>query len=228
MDNKNIHKGHRQRVKDKFFETGFTGFANHEKLELLLFYAIPQSDTNPLAHRLIETFKTPGAVFDASYDELMEVQGVGKSVAVLIKLIPELVKELVNYRFEGIKLDDFPQSREYFATQFVGEKNEKVKVALLDDKLCLMRCVDVTEGVPGSVSMTVRKIAEIAYKYNCDRIILAHNHPNGSDTPSNADLNSTTAIHRSLDPIGIKLLDHIIVTGGKAISLKELGAFSLL
>ena len=228
MDDKNIHKGHRERVKSKFLDTGFTGFADHEKLELLLFYARPQGDTNPLAHELINRFKTLGAVFDATTEQLMEVKGVKESTAILIKLIPALAKEMVNYRFEGVRLNEFKNSRDYFVSQFVGEKNEKVKIALLDDRLCLMKCVDLFEGAPGTVTMAIRKIAETVFKDKCEQIIIAHNHPNGTASPSDADINTTRELYKLLSAIGITLLDHIIVAGGKAVSLKETGAFTML
>ena len=228
MSDKNIHKGHRERVKNKFLETGFTGFADHEKLELLLFYARPQGDMNPIAHELIERFKTLGAVFDASVEQLMEVNGVKESTAILIKLIPALAKDMVNYRFEGVSLDSYRKSCDFFVSQFVGEKNEKLKIALLDDKLCLKKCVDVIEGTPSAVSLTVRKIAETAFKYNCENIIIAHNHPNGTTTPSDADINATRELYKLLGSLGISLLDHIIAAGGRAVSLKETGAFTML
>ena len=49
-----VHEGHRQRKKEQFREHGLDAFADHEALELLLYYAIPRQDTNPIAHRLIE------------------------------------------------------------------------------------------------------------------------------------------------------------------------------
>jgi len=54
--NENIHKGHRKRIKQKFIDSGFSGFNNHEILELLLFYSRPRVDTNEIAHRLINNF----------------------------------------------------------------------------------------------------------------------------------------------------------------------------
>ena len=62
------HYGHRQRLKDRFLQTGFTGFDAHGILELLLFYSIPQRDTNDLAHELVNRFGSLSGVFDASYE----------------------------------------------------------------------------------------------------------------------------------------------------------------
>ena len=85
-----LHKNHRMRVKERFLREGLSSFADHEVLELLLFYSIPQGDVNPLAHRLIDKFKTPSAVFNASLEELCEVDGIGEHTAILIKMIPQI------------------------------------------------------------------------------------------------------------------------------------------
>ena len=77
-EKKNCHVGHRQRLKNRFLRNGEVAFENHELLELLLFYAIPQGDVNPLAHRLMEHFGSLSGVFDASVSDLMQVPGVGQ------------------------------------------------------------------------------------------------------------------------------------------------------
>ena len=68
-----IHTGHRQRLKDRFLKEGLDGFNELNALELLLFYCIPQKDTNPLAHRLLDHFGSFYAVLNASPQELVKV-----------------------------------------------------------------------------------------------------------------------------------------------------------
>ena len=67
------HAGHRQRMRERFLTGGLEGFADHEVLELMLFYAIPQRNVNPLAHRLLDRFGTLHAVLEAPVEELMKV-----------------------------------------------------------------------------------------------------------------------------------------------------------
>ena len=74
----------------------------------------------------------------------------------------------------------------------------------------------------------MRKIVEYALRQKCDIVVLAHNHPNGSAVPSNEDIVATQQIFHALKTVGIQLVDHVIVAGETAISLKEFGAFSLL
>lgn len=224
----NIHKGHRERVRKKFLKTKLEGFSDIEKLEFLLFYARPGIDTNVIAHNLINKFKTIGRVFDASIEQLKEVDGISEATAVLIKLIPEMSKEYINSKSELMVMDNYKTVRDYFKSQFVGERNELIKVACVDDKLRLIACETISEGTPDSALVNIRKLVEFTYKNNCGSIILAHNHPNGDLLPSDEDIKVTKNMYKSLKPIGIDLIDHIIVAGGQAISLKESGVFTVI
>lgn len=91
-EKKNCHVGHRQRLKNRFLRNGEAAFEDHELLELLLFYAIPQGDMNPLAHRLMEHFGSLSGVFDASVSDLMQVPGVGEHTALLIHMLPQIAR----------------------------------------------------------------------------------------------------------------------------------------
>ena len=224
----NLHKGHRERVRRKFIESGFNGFDKHEILELLLFYSRPRVNTNEIAHRLLDKFKTITAVCDADIDELKEISGIDESSAVLLKMIPLLSKEYLSGVGKNCVLREYSVVCDFFTTQFIGEREEKIRIACLDDKLRLIKCSVISDGVPGKVPVNIRKIVEFAFKNKSENIILAHNHPNGDAIPSDDDLRATSALYSALKPIGINLLDHIIVAGDDAISLKESGAFSLL
>ena len=102
-----IHSGHRQRAKAEFLERGFNGLPDHKVLELLLFYAIPQGDVNPLAHRLVDHFGSLSGVFHATYEQLLEVKGIGPNAAVLLQLIPAASARYLrqNASFDGQIVD---------------------------------------------------------------------------------------------------------------------------
>ncbi len=223
-----IHKGHRERVRQKFLKTKLEGFADHEKLEFLLFYARPLINTNEIAHKLLNEFGSISKVFDASVEDLKKIKGVSDSTAILLKIIPEMSHEYVNTKSDLLIMDKFKVVKDYFISQFINEQNEVVKIACLDDRLRLIDCGTIIEGSPKSTTANIKKLIEFTYKNNCDSIILAHNHPDGNMIPFDDDLKMTKDIYNCLKPIGIKLIDYIIVADDQAVSFKESGAFSLV
>lgn len=85
-----VHKGHRQRMKRRFLEHGLDNFDDVNVLELLLFYADPRRDTNPLAHALLDQFGSLAGVLEAAPGDLEKIPGIGENAATLLRLIPEV------------------------------------------------------------------------------------------------------------------------------------------
>lgn len=91
---KYLHAGHRSRMRNRFLREGLGSFADHEVLELLLFYALPRQDVNPMAHALIEKFGSLPEVLDAPPEELCSIRGIGQKVARFLTLIPDLLFQM--------------------------------------------------------------------------------------------------------------------------------------
>ena len=87
------HAGHRERLRKRYAENGFAGFAEHEILELLLTFAIPRVNTNPQAHRLIDRFGSLTGVLEADQKELQAVEGIGPQAATLLSMMLPLLRE---------------------------------------------------------------------------------------------------------------------------------------
>ena len=96
-----LHDGHRARKKEQFRRQGLDGFADHEVLELLLYYAIPRKDTNEIAHRLLQKFGSLQNVFSAPLEELAKVDGVGESAALFLTLVGGICQMIAGIK--GIK-----------------------------------------------------------------------------------------------------------------------------
>lgn len=216
------HSGHRQRMKERFFEHGLDNFSDVNVLELLLFYAVPRGDTNPLAHDLLERFGSLNAVFSASPEELMKVSGVGRNTASLLKLIPQVSRRYMASFSESVTT--FSSTQElgrYFVPRFMFMRDEELHIMCLDDMNRMLCCRRLFSGVPNSAEINIRKIAEVAISTNATQVVLAHNHPDGVALPSRDDRELTKKIQLALLPMGIQLLDHIIVGGDDYVSLRE-------
>ena len=219
-----VHDGHRQRMKSRFRENGASAFDDHNLLEMLLFYAVPRRDTNELAHKLINRFGTYSAVLEASIDELMTVEGIGESAAVLIKLVPEMNKRYMqrNIETEGV-INSVKTAGQYFVSKFAYETIEISYAMFLDSKNRIISCREISRGVVNGTDISIRAIAEQALACKATSVIFAHNHPDGVPVPSAEDEYTTQKIKVALSTVGIKLIDHIVVGGENFVSFVDYG-----
>ena len=219
-----VHTGHRKRAKDEFLANGLNGMPDHRVLELLLFYSIPQGDVNPLAHELIDRFGSLAGVFNATPEQLMEVDGVGHSTAVLISLVLAAAARYsqVNSRYDG-RLVTAWQFRELLLPLFFGQRNELVYLVCMDGKCKPLAVKKLGEGIPDTVQITARKVLEEALACNATRAALAHNHVSGVALWSDADLDTTLRLKAVLREVGVELVDHFIIAGDDMVSMADSG-----
>ncbi len=219
-----IHDGHRQRMKERFFYEGLDHFSQFEALEVLLYYAIPRKDTNPIAHALIDRFGSLEQVLDAPLEELEKVPGISRNVATLIKLVTEMGRLYLVKRTENIKvLKTIRECGEYLKPYFFGRVNETVYLLCLDAKCKVLACREVGEGSVNSANVPIRRIVEIALAVNATSVILAHNHPSGVALPSKEDIATTRRVAAALSTVDVQLVDHIIVADDDFVSLTQTG-----
>lgn len=217
---KDIHKGHRQRLKERFLCDGINGFEHHNALELLLFYGIPRMDTNVIAHNLINTFGSISAVFDAPFEELIKVNMVSENAATLIKLIPSLARVYAVNMHSDTRVFDTPEViGEYFIGKFIGCTNEMVYLMLLDSSLQLISCELVSSGSVTAAGVNIRTIVDLVVKHNACAVVMAHNHPRGLAVPSAEDLAVTSKVRLGLKTLDIRFVEHIIVAQNDYVAL---------
>lgn len=219
-----IHDGHREKMRQRFLKGGLEAFADHEALELLLYYAIPRRDTNPIAHALMERYGSLPAVLSAPVEDLKKVEGVGESAAVLLKLVPQVYRKarMADAAQENV-LNSAEKAGAYLLERFAGEKNEVVYQLCLDRKGKLIACKRVGEGGVTNAELNIRRVMENAILTSASAVILSHNHPSGIALPSKDDYATTQRVKDALDTIGVALADHIIVADGDFVSMADSG-----
>lgn len=219
-----VHDGHRDRLKSRFAEHGLESFNDINALELLLFYAIPRKDTNVMAHDLVDRFGSLSGVFDASLRELTEVPGIGENTALLIKLVPQMMKKCQLSKVNDIRV--FRSSHDlgrFLVPRFMDERDELALLLCLDSRKSLICCRVLNRGVVNAVDITVRRLVELALKNKAASLVLAHNHPEGIALPSREDEAFTRKAAEALRLMGMELVDHIIVAGDRYFSMRDSG-----
>lgn len=221
-----IHDGHRERKREQFIRCGAESFAEHELLELLLFYAVPRKDTNVIAHALIDRFGGLQGVLSAPLEELVRVPGIGKNAAVLLRLVGPMYRQAMIFASDHeVVLDTRERIGNYFRDVLTAHTTEVMYQLCLDAKGRKLNMSKVGEGSVDSMSLNVRKIIENALHTRAVMVALAHNHPSGVALPSEEDRVATAMVREALDNIGVRLVDHFIVADNDCISMAESGLF---
>ena len=222
MENKPHYLGHRERLRKRFQQAGTEGFQDYEILELLLTYAIPRRDVKPIAKQLIRRLGSLGAVLDADLKELQEVPELGPNSAVLIRLVKEVCGAYLGERLRHRDLLNSPEAVANFARmKLAGLPNEVFMVIYLNVKNEALDYEVIHEGTVDSSVVYPRRVLEGALAHHAAGLILVHNHPSGHTTPSWEDKQLTRAVLKAVEPVEIRVIDHIIVSKAGYYSFVE-------
>lgn len=218
------HAGHRQRMRERFMAQGLDGFAAHEILELILMYAIPQKNVNPLAHRLLDQFGSLHAVLEADVRELVKVEGIGAYAASLLSLFAHVDRQLEKSRSADRKyLSSRESSKAHCRGLLAGLRQEHLYLVCLNAQMEVVQNALIARGTLNEVPAYPRMVAEAALRANAHSVVLCHNHPGGSIIPSQQDLEMTDNLNQLLRSLDIVLADHVIVADDEALSMVECG-----
>ena len=171
---KSIHAGHRERLRQRLRTAGLSAFSEHEVLELLLTYAIPQRDVNPLAHELIAVFGSLNAVLSADENELLRVKGMGKSAALFLTMMPQLARYCqMNALGERPVIVTLHDARTYCAPLFFGVADRIAQITLKSFTKCLIIRMRGVPAVDATAMQAMEALLETCKKKDV-RLILSH------------------------------------------------------
>ena len=212
---KHLHGGHRERLRVRYRNSPET-VSDHELLELLLFYAIPQKDTNELAHRLLDRFGDLSGVLFAPEEQIRSVEGMGEISALLFPLMQEM------FRRHGMLQASSPRLSTCYRAEDVADRylpvferltQEKVMVIGLDQRFRMIGDAVVGEGSFDNCVIDMTRVCDFV-TYNKPRfMVMAHNHPSGIGLPSQSDMIATGNVKQFLAQLHVVLLDHLIFDG---------------
>ena len=221
-EEENLHKYHRSRLKKKFLNYGLDALEEHEFLELILFYAIPQKDTNELAHRILNEYGSFKDILEADTENLARIDGLSEHSAMLFKVLMAATHKYINSVNDIMEARLTPENIHiYIKNLFYGKTDETAYVLLLDKNCVVRKIRKMSEGTVNSTTLYTRDVVKVAVNEKYPYLMLAHNHPGGNPIPSKADLYLTKAIELALNFVDVRLVDHVIVAGERVISLQK-------
>ena len=221
---KSVHAGHRARMRERFAKDArLDGFAEHEIMEMLLFFILARKDTNAIAHDLIRQFGSVSGVLSAPVDRLKQVKDIGDNGAVMLKLFGAISDHVSRQQFINIDARDREAFSEYVRNLFIHENVESFMVICITADMHVGMVSRISSGTASSTPVNLRELVRTVLNCGGEDIILAHNHPSSTCRPSSDDLMLTRKIMQDLAPFNISVLDHYIVGNDGVMSMRSCG-----
>ena len=220
----NVHKGHRERMRQRFLLEGAEGFADHELLEMLLFYAVPRGDVNPLAHKILAEYGSLSMLLESDVADISRRCGIKESTALLICLPSAFLRRMQKEKWKDkTELDTVSKAGAYAVSILSHYNYERFYILCLDSRKRLIHTCMISEGTVDESVVHPRLVVEAALKYQATSVILMHNHPGGTWMPSFSDVSLTTKMVKILHEIGIEVEEHINVAKNQYYRFLEHG-----
>lgn len=216
--------GHRQRLRERLLKGGAEALADYEVLEYLLFAAIKQGDTKPIAKALIAQFGSLSAVLNADPAALQRTKGVGQTSAAALKAVAIAARRMARSEIsEKPVLSSWSALIDYLSIDMAHLTVERVRVLYLDSKNRLIDDHHVGDGSIDEAAIHPREVIRRAMDVGAAALILVHNHPSGSPEPSRADIQITQKIAEAGRLLGVSVHDHVIIGREGHVSLRAKG-----
>jgi len=207
--------GHRHRLRQRFLDRGIDGFTDGEILEILLSFGTPRRDCKEQARALLRQFKTFASVLDADKAELLKVNGVGPKNSFALGFIKSAADRYLKQRLAAKHyLKSSQEVIDYLIHSMRGLQIEVFTGIYLDSSLAVIDSERIAEGTVHVNTVYPREIIKRVLKHNAAALIVAHNHPSGSLSPSPQDRQLTRSLYLACSMMQIRLLDHLIIGDG--------------
>ncbi len=211
-------EGHRQRLRDKFLAQGIEAFTDAEIIELLLTFGTPRSDCKEAARALLAQFGSLPAVLDAAPVQLQQVKGVGPKNTFALHFIQGVARRYLHQRVVGKEyIRSSREVADYLIHSMRGLQHEVLTVVFLDAAHAVLDATVVAEGTVTVNTIYPRELVKAALARNASALVIAHNHPSGSLTPSRQDSELTRSLYLVCSFMHLDLLDHLIIGAGDQV-----------
>lgn len=227
MKDKNIHEGHRERLRKKFdADPEMRAMLDHEVVEYILSLVIPRKDTNEIAHNLMEKFGSMHGLLTATPKELKEVKNMTVSASYLIASMYSVIRRALRTKDYIASLPDFSmpyRAIEYMQPFFMGRKTECILLLYLDLENKLINQEWIEGPYVEKITLCREGIVKRAVREGASLVLLGHNHPTGNLSPSNDDIKETAILYGALKNVNARLADSIIFNDFGYFSFKSNG-----
>lgn len=218
------NEGHRQRLREKFLNSGLDGFHDYEIIELLLTLGTPRTDCKQPAKDALKKWGSLKAVLEAPPKELKKIKGIGDHNVFGLKLTQDVARRYLADRIVDM---DYIQSSEdvlnYLRHNLRDKSQELFMVIYLNGRNQILKMETLFEGTLNTSAVYPREVVKKALENDASALVLVHNHPSGNPSPSQDDLTITKKLKEAAKTIDIYIHDHLIIAGNDVYSFADHG-----
>jgi DNA repair protein RadC len=222
-ENKNCHDGHRERMRNRLRESkNLDSFAEHEILEMLLFYVYPRCNTNEIAHKILQYFGSLDNLLSATVDEIVASGCMTEKSAVVVNFFGQLIDYAAHLRTKSAAARNYSGLSDYAASLFTDDDREQIVIFCLDESLKVIDSLEIPLSDWNSKRREFMEIAHFALINDCGMLAVAHNKPDDGFF-DHRDAATMQSLEFYLGHIDITLFDLFIVNHGDVFSLRNSG-----
>jgi len=213
------------RPREKLLARGPGALSDAELLALLLRTGMAGTSVLQLAQQLLDQFGGVAGLLNTQADDLKRIKGLGGTAkrAELVAVLELARRALAEQLKARAVLDSATAVKDYVQLHLASRPHEVFAVLFLDSQHRLLALEELFRGTLSQTSVYPREVALRALHHHAAAVVLAHNHPSGSVQPSRADEALTQSLTAALALIDVRVLDHVIVAPGQALSMTEKG-----
>ncbi|MGI6238173.1 MAG: JAB domain-containing protein [Christensenellales bacterium] len=183
----------------------------------------PRREPERLTEDLLRHYGSPGAVIEAGKHRLTAA-GMTERSALMLSMAPDIIRHIERQRFGAHpSVATLIEAEAYLAMRFIGINIERFYMLAIDASGRLIECVHIQSGSEESAPFYLKHVLSEAVRTAAAAVVITHNHPNATPRPSQADIECTSALMDALYAIGAPLIDHVIMVGKRAMSIRGFG-----
>lgn len=212
-----------ERPREKLIKNGAASLSDAELIAIIIRAGTKKYSAIDVARDLINLYGNLSKLASCDVSELQKIKGIGRTKAVQIAAVFELVRRVQAEPYDPSKIIRSPEDvAKYYIPRLRNLRQETFWVLMLNSASQIIREVKITEGILNASIVHPREVFRTAITESAASIILLHNHPSGNPQPSNDDIIITKKLVQTGEIVDIKVLDHLIIAGDSYTSLKKL------
>jgi DNA repair protein RadC len=213
-----------ERPREKLLQRGAAALSDAELLAIFLRTGVRGKTAVDLARELLTRFGSLRALLDADLKQFCEGEGLGTAKFTQLQATTEIAhRHLAETLQRGNVMENPEQTRRFLSARLRGYPYEVFACLFLDNRHRVIAFEELFRGTINGASVHPREVVKQALDHNAASIIFAHNHPSGVAEPSEADRHVTRRLVAALALVEVRVLDHLVIGDGEAVSFAERG-----